>query len=121
MKQKKEFNIKIGANIQRAREQSGYTQDKLSELLDITPNHLSAIERGIYSISIENLQKLCRLLNVSADFIVFGDTPSNEEIAIAQKISAVHPMYKSQVLRGIDVLLSLSDVKFFTSETSTHQ
>lgn len=111
MKQKKELNIKIGANIQRAREQAGYTQDKLSELLGVTPNHLSAIERGIYSISMENLHKFCRLLNVSADFIVFGNTPSNEEIAVAQKISAVNPKYKDQVLKGIDVLLSLSDAK----------
>ena len=46
MREKKDINIEIGGNIQVAREQAGYTQDTLSEMLGMTPNHLSAIERG---------------------------------------------------------------------------
>ena len=45
------INIEIGGNIQVAREQAGYTQDTLSEMLGMTPNHLSAIERGASGIS----------------------------------------------------------------------
>ena len=45
MREKKDINIEIGGNIQVAREQAGYTQDTLSEMLGMTPNHLSAIER----------------------------------------------------------------------------
>ena len=65
MRKRKEINVQIGANIQVARERAGLTQDKLSELIGVTPNHISAIERGIYGISLENLQKICVLLNVS--------------------------------------------------------
>ena len=43
MREKKDINIEIGGNIQVAREQAGYTQDTLSEMLGMTPNHLSAI------------------------------------------------------------------------------
>ena len=43
MREKKEINIAVGNHIQLVREEAGYTQDTLSELLDITPNHLSAI------------------------------------------------------------------------------
>ena len=46
MREKKDINIEIGGNIQVAREQAGYTQDTLSEMLGMTPNHLSAIVRG---------------------------------------------------------------------------
>jgi DNA-binding XRE family transcriptional regulator len=46
MRTKKTINIEIGANIQAARERAGYTQEELSEVLNITPNHMSAIERG---------------------------------------------------------------------------
>lgn len=72
MREKKDINIEIGGNIQVAREQAGYTQDTLSEMLGMTPNHLSAIERGASGISLEALQRLCRLLGVSADRIILG-------------------------------------------------
>ena len=62
MPEKKDINIEIGGNIRVATEQAGYTQDTLSEMLVMTPNHLSAIERGPSGISLEALQRLCRLL-----------------------------------------------------------
>ena len=43
-------------------------------MLGMTPNHLSAIERGASGISLEALQRLCRLLGVSADRIILGLT-----------------------------------------------
>ena len=83
MREKKDINIEIGGNIQVAREQAGYTQDTLSEMLGMTPNHLSAIERGASGISLEALQRLCRLLGVSADRIIFGtDEPEAEALAL---------------------------------------
>lgn len=111
MRGKKSVNIQIGANIQRAREKVGLTQDKLSELIGVTPNHISAIERGVYGISLENLQKICLLLNVSADYIIFGDAPSNEEMAIAHRIASANPKYKDQIRQGIEVLLRMSEVE----------
>ena len=36
--------------LQKAPKQAGYTQDTLSEMLGMTPNHLSAIERGASGI-----------------------------------------------------------------------
>lgn len=90
MREKKDINIEIGGNIQVAREQAGYTQDTLSEMLGMTPNHLSAIERGASGISLEALQRLCRLLGVSADRIIFGtDAPEAEALALARRISDI--------------------------------
>ena len=37
MRQKKQINVEIGANIQAAREKAGYTQEKLSELIGVSP------------------------------------------------------------------------------------
>ena len=98
MREKKDINIEIGGNIQVAREQAGYTQDTLSEMLGMTPNHLSAIERGASGISLEALQRLCRLLGVSADRIIFGtDEPEAEALALARRISDIKPEYRQQV------------------------
>ena len=92
MREKKEINIAVGNHIQLVREEAGYTQDTLSELLDITPNHLSAIERGVSGISLETLQRLCLLLGVSADRILFGlDAQEQEALAIARRITDPRP------------------------------
>ena len=40
MREKKDINIEIGGNIQVAREQAGYTQDTLSEMLGMTKSTL---------------------------------------------------------------------------------
>ena len=111
MREKKEVNVFVGARIQAARERSGLTQDKLSEMLGVSTNHLSAIERGVYGIPLENLRKVCRLLNVSADHLLFGDTPSNEEIAIAQRLAAVEPKYKERVMAALASMLDICDMK----------
>ena len=111
MRDKKELNVFIGANIQRVREHAGLSQEQLAEMMDISPKHLSAIERGVYGTSIESLQKICTLLNESADFILLGKAPSNEDSALAQRIAAVKPEYREEVLKGIDALLNLAKKK----------
>ena len=111
MREKKEFNVFVGTNIQKARESAGFTQEQLAELMDISTNHLSAIERGIYGTSIESLYKICTILNESADFILLGKAPSNEDNALAQRIAAVRPECKQEVMKGIDALLNLAKKK----------
>ena len=85
MRERKNINLEVGRNIQTAREQAGYTQDALSERMGITPNHLSAIERGVSGISLETLSRLCRLLGVSADRILFGSSVADAD---AQALAA---------------------------------
>ena len=109
MREKKNINVEIGSNIQAARERAGYTQDTLSELLCMTPNHLSAIERGVSGISLEALQRLCRLLGVSSDSIIFGTEESEQEIrALARQISNVNPKCRQQVQNLLSAVLEIS-------------
>ncbi len=72
MQAKKPINVRVGENIQRLREEHHYTQEELSEKIGVTPNHLSAIERGVSGISLELLENLCKELSVTADHILFG-------------------------------------------------
>lgn len=72
MQAKKPINVRVGKNIQQLREEHHYTQEELSEKIGVTPNHLSAIERGVSGISLELMEKLCQVLTVTADHILFG-------------------------------------------------
>lgn len=59
----------IGRRIQQYREAKGYTQDKFSEKIGLTPNYLSAVERGVKIPSVETLIEIINALGVSADEI----------------------------------------------------
>ena len=111
MREKKAINVQIGTNIQIAREAAGYTQEKLSELIGLTPNHLSAIERGVSGASLEVLEKLCLLLNVSADRLIFGQIdPDDDVVMLARQISTLDPKQKEYVKSAISALLALSSM-----------
>ena len=72
-------------------------------------DNLSAIERGASGISLEALQRLCRLLGVSADRIIFGvDDPESEVLALARCISDMKPEYRQQVQNLLSAILQMS-------------
>ena len=111
MREKKTINVQIGTNIQIARETAGYTQERLSELVGLTPNHLSAIERGVSGASLEVLQKLCLLLNVSADYFIFGQSNTDDEaLMLAHQISILDSKRKEPVKKAITAILELSNM-----------
>ena len=57
----------IGKNIKRLRKAKGMTQSQLAEILDISTNYLSDIERGISFPRIEKLVAVINILGCSAD------------------------------------------------------
>ena len=59
----------IGKRIQQHREAKGYTQESFAEMVKLTPNYLSAIERGVKTPSVETLVEIINGLDVSADEI----------------------------------------------------
>lgn len=66
-----EINRQMGLQIRQARENAKLTQEELSEILDCTPQYISLMENGRYTISIKMLRKLCTMLNISSDGILF--------------------------------------------------
>lgn len=73
MIEKKPFNIEIGKRIRGAREKASMSREKLAELVDITPRFVADIERGSVGVSVPNLKKICEVLHVSSDSILWGN------------------------------------------------
>lgn len=100
MRTKKELNIQIGEQIRFAREQANFTQEQLAEQIEVSPQYISDLERGVVGISIATLKRACVTLCVSSDQILFGrssndavsmiadqcKTLSNEQTAIVSQI-----------------------------------
>lgn len=63
----------LGNAIRTARMKKGYTQERLSEILDITPGHLQQMEGGRRNPSVPLLFQMMELLDFSVDALVFPD------------------------------------------------
>ncbi len=64
--------VEVGKRIMRLRKEKGYTQEKLSEMMEISKNHLSGIECGKYNVTLETLSKLCNTLGRTPDYYLIG-------------------------------------------------
>ena len=62
----------IGSRIKAERKKLGLTQEKLSELISVTPHYIYEIERGMKSMSLETLILLSEKMELSTDYILFG-------------------------------------------------
>lgn len=81
MRVKKEFNIQTGERIRAAREERKLTQEQLAEQIEVSPQYISDLERGVVGISLPTLKRLCVALGISSDRILFGrETESHAAI-----------------------------------------
>ena len=60
----------IGARIKEAREQVGLTQEDLAAELDMSPSHISVLERGRKAPRLETLVNIANALQVSTDMLL---------------------------------------------------
>jgi transcriptional regulator with XRE-family HTH domain len=86
----------FGSNLKYYRKQKGFSQEKLSEKLKITPKHLSAIETGTTFVSSELLEKLMDSLEVPAAALFYmpGQRP-DEEILLKKYEEVVKNILKN--------------------------
>ena len=72
--------IETGKRIKKAREEMGFSQEAFSERLNISRNHLSRIEVGLRSSSIELLIAISEVTNLTLDYLATGKEPDNARI-----------------------------------------
>ncbi len=62
----------IGRRIHELRRLHNMTQEGLAEKLDVSVKHLSSVERGASSLSLEKLIQISELLDCTIDYLVLG-------------------------------------------------
>lgn len=100
MRRKQEFDKKIGPRIKGIREEAGYTQEKLAELMDVSVQYLAKLEAGHVGISLPNFMSLCRVLGVSADYLLWGERCENDISIIMESIRYI-PEKQYELLEDI--------------------
>ena len=71
--------------------EAGYTQEAFSERIGIGTKSLSAIERGTVGVSLTTLLKICKVLSISGNSLLFESTPKNDVQAITQRLERLTP------------------------------
>ena len=90
---KKDLNIEIGARIKEKRKNCKYTREKLSELVDISPQFLADIESGKKGMSFTTLKKLCECLGVSCDYVILGKESGERQGRVYELLNNVDEKY----------------------------
>lgn len=117
MREIPEQNQILGENIKRERERAGYTQERFSEIIDMTPNNLSAVERGVAGVSLKTLRRICEALKVSADDLLFGQREKSDGEYLAQKLERLDARQMRIVLEVLSALLEAFALKKEDGET----
>lgn len=93
--------------IRKAREKLGLTREKFAEKLDVSVSYLAELERGRTGISVKMLIKVCTVLGLSADYILFGQERPDDD-ARATAISHIDEKYLPVLDSVIEELCFLS-------------
>lgn len=88
----------------------GYTREKFAEKLDVSVSYLAELERGRTGISVKMLTKVCNVLGLSADYVLFG-TERNKDGLRADNIRRIDDKYLPLLDRVIGELLALTSIE----------
>ncbi len=86
----KEINYKeIGKRIKIKRKEANLTQEKLSEIIDVSPSYISEIERGSSICSLATITNIADTINASLDYLVLGITENNADTVFTNILKSI--------------------------------
>lgn len=81
-------NLKeIGTRICNRRKQLHYTQEQIADMMDVSVQMVSNLERGNKAIRIDNLIKISEILDISTDYILTGKKADMEWNTVLEQLA----------------------------------
>ena len=71
--------INIGEILRNARENSGFTQEEVAELLHLGRDSIIRIEKGTRKVTIEEMQQLVKIYNINIEDILYNNLETSAE------------------------------------------
>ena len=99
--------IAIGARIKAARERVHLTQEQLAEIVDISPTHMSVIERGVKTPKLDTFVRIANALGVSTDALlqdVVVTVTDNIVAELSVRIGRLPQKEQTRILNAIRAL-----------------
>ena len=99
--------IAIGSKIKEARERAHLTQEELAEIIDISPTHMSVIERGVKTPKLDTFVKIVKALNLSADALLLDGMDQVNDSIVAElsvRLGRLSDEDRNRILNAIRAL-----------------
>jgi len=87
------LNIEIGKRLRERREHLHITREKLCEMVDVSPQFLSEVERGVKGLSVDKLLVVCDGLGLSTDFVLRGKESPTDVSPVIEMLSTLDEAY----------------------------
>ncbi len=97
----------IGSRIKVARERKHLTQEDLAAIVDLSPTHISVIERGVKPPKLATLIAIANALDVSADTLlqdVIGRSVEGVSNELATEIMKLPAKERTKIINAIRAL-----------------
>lgn len=104
----------IGMRIKEIRKQKKIPQERLAEMIGITPNYLSALERGAYNIKLDTLVQIIDCLDITADDLfrdVIKNGYQNRASRISDEVSSLPEDEQRRIFEVLEVLVRTAKKK----------
>lgn len=99
----------VGARIKAARERAKMTQEDLADALDMSPTHISVIERGVKAPKLETLVRIANTLRVSTDMLL-QDVATYANDGIASELTiAISKLPRHEQERILNAVRALTE------------
>ncbi len=85
-----QFLITMGERISKRRKELNLTQEQLAESINLSLQSISCIELGKKAVRPKNLVNLCKVLNVSTDYILTGKKESPQLDGVFKKLATLN-------------------------------
>ena len=98
----------VGQRIKAVREARGLTQEALAAMVDLSPTHISVIERGLKTPNLDSFVAIANALGVSADALLVDVVDHVEEsiaCELSTQISRLPLRERSKILNAIRILI----------------
>ncbi|NNU83841.1 XRE family transcriptional regulator [Geobacillus sp. BMUD] len=94
----------LGETLKQLRKQRRWTQEELAEQLNVSRSQISKWENGSLLPDVQSLEKLCQLFDVSADFLLGGETRQRELLREVTDMYGTADVHET-ALAALDYLL----------------
>jgi transcriptional regulator with XRE-family HTH domain len=101
----------VGERISKLRKERNLSRVEFGELIGLSERYIGKIERGNV-ITVDAIIKICRKMNVSADYIIFGN---HDPIAV---VTALDGLTHEQAQVVFDIAMSV--IKFLNTDTGNN-
>lgn len=98
----------LGIRIKQCRKSRQLTQEKLAELIDVSPHYIYEIEKGMKCMSLPTLIDISSALDISTDYLLFGEEncPSqSRDDRLKAVLDAIPPKQRNNIAEVIKLLL----------------